>query len=64
MGPVLTDPWFVPDAGQAEGFEQEAADEVGPGHPLSGHTLTLIACAWPATAPLFGSTTAASLSST
>ncbi len=43
MGPVLTDPWYVPDMQWAEGFEQEAADEIGPGHPLGGHILTLIA---------------------
>jgi hypothetical protein len=42
-GPVLTDPWFAPEAAQAAALEREATTEIGPGHPLSGHALTLIA---------------------
>jgi hypothetical protein len=42
-GPVLTDPWLAPEAAQAAALEREAATEIGPGHPLSGHALTLIA---------------------
>jgi hypothetical protein len=42
-GPVLTDPWFAPGAAQAAALEREAAAEIGPGHPLSGHALAVIA---------------------
>ena len=41
--PVLTGPWFAPEPAQAAALEREAATEIGPGHPLSGHALTLIA---------------------
>lgn len=43
LGPVLTDPWSVPEAARAAALEREAVAEIGPGHPLSGHALTLIA---------------------
>ena len=43
LGPVLTDPWFAPEAAWAAALEREATTEIGPGHPLSGHALTLIA---------------------
>jgi len=43
LGPVLTDPWFAPEAAQAAALEREATTEIGPGHPLSGQALTLIA---------------------
>jgi hypothetical protein len=43
LGPVLTDPWFAPGAAQAAAREREATTEIGPGHPLSGRALTLIA---------------------
>jgi hypothetical protein len=43
LGPLLTDPWFAPEAAQAAALEREATTEIGPGHPLSGQTLTLIA---------------------
>jgi hypothetical protein len=42
-GPVLTDPWFAPEAARAAALEREATAEIGPGHPLSGQALTLIA---------------------
>jgi hypothetical protein len=42
-GPVLTEPWFTPELAQAAALEWEAAIEIGPGHPLSGHALTVIA---------------------
>jgi hypothetical protein len=42
-GPVLTEPWSAPEAAQAAALEREAATEIGPGHPLSGQALTIIA---------------------
>ena len=41
--PVLTDPWSAAEPAQAAAIEREASTEIGPGHPLSGHALTLIA---------------------
>jgi hypothetical protein len=43
MGPALTDPWLALEAAPAAALEREAAAEIGPGHPLSGHALTFIA---------------------
>ena len=42
-GPVLPEPWFAPGAAQAAALEREASTEIGPGHPLSGHALSVIA---------------------
>jgi hypothetical protein len=42
-GPVLTEPWFAPGQAQAAALEREAATEIGPGHQLNGHALTVIA---------------------
>jgi hypothetical protein len=42
-GPVLTEPWRTPEPAQAAALEREAATEIGPGHPLSDHGLTVIA---------------------
>jgi hypothetical protein len=36
-------PWFRPGPGQAARLEQEALAEIGPGHELTGHSLTAIA---------------------
>lgn len=38
-----TEPWVAPAADEAGGLEREASVEVGPGHELSGRTLTAIA---------------------
>lgn len=43
LGPVLTEPWFAPEPAQAGALEREATTEIGPGHPLSGHALTVVA---------------------
>ena len=43
IGPVLTELWFAPEQAQAVALEREAATEIGPGHQLNGHALTLIA---------------------
>jgi hypothetical protein len=43
LGPVLTGSWYAPELADAEGLESEASREIGPGHSLRGHALTLIA---------------------
>ena len=42
-GPVLAEPWFAPGPARAVALQCEAAAEIGPGHPLSGHVLAVIA---------------------
>jgi hypothetical protein len=39
----LPEIWFRPEPSQAAGLEREATVEIGPGHELSGHRLTVVA---------------------